>query len=63
MFNRKIRTRKMKLSKIAFSVFFLFVFGFSNAQDDLLNELDSVSKGKKEIEIAAFKGCLLYTSL
>lgn len=51
----------MKLSKIAFSVFFLFVFGFSNAQDDLLNELDSVSKGKKEIEIAAFKGLQVCT--
>jgi hypothetical protein len=46
----------MNLSKIAFSVFFLFVFGISHAQDDLLYELDSVSKGKKEIEIAAFKG-------
>jgi hypothetical protein len=61
MFNRKIRTRKMKLSKIAFSVFFLFVFGISNAQDDLLNELDSENKGKKEIEIAAFKGLQVCT--
>ena len=51
----------MNLSKIAFTVFFLFVFSFSNAQDDLLNELDSVSKGKKEIEIAAFKGLQVCT--
>ncbi|MFZ4671116.1 MAG: DUF5777 family beta-barrel protein [Flavobacterium sp.] len=51
----------MNLSKIAFTVFFLFVFSFSNAQDDLLNELDSVSKEKKEIEIAAFKGLQVCT--
>lgn len=29
---------------------------FASAQDDLLNELDSVKSNKKEIEIAAFKG-------
>jgi len=56
MFNCKIKTIKMNLTKIAFSVFFLFVFGFSHAQDDLLNELDADSKEKKEYEIAAFKG-------
>ncbi|WP_298394338.1 DUF5777 family beta-barrel protein [Flavobacterium sp.] len=51
----------MNVSKIAFSLFFLFVCGVSNAQDDLLNELDSVSTGKKEIEIAAFKGLQVCT--
>ena len=51
----------MKLVKIVLSVFCLFVYGISNAQDDLLNELDSYNKGKKEIEIAAFKGLQVCT--
>jgi opacity protein-like surface antigen len=35
---------------VAFSV------GIANAQDDLLNQLDSVKSNEKEIEMAAFKG-------
>ena len=56
-----MRTRKMKLYKNVFLVFFLSVCGISSAQDDLLNELDSENKEKKEIEIAAFKGLQIST--
>jgi len=42
----------MKIIKLLF----LLTFGVTFAQDDLLNELDTVSSNKKEIEIAAFKG-------
>lgn len=45
----------MKFTKILFFLLFLSS-GVTFAQDDLLNELDSVSSNKKEIEIAAFKG-------
>lgn len=51
----------MKISKIILSVICFFGFGVSNAQDDLLNELDSYNKGNKEIEIAAFKGLQVCT--
>ena len=51
----------MSISKITFSVFFLFSFVFSNAQDDLLKELDNDSIPKKEIESAAFKGLQVCT--
>ncbi len=37
-------------------VFVFLVSGFAVAQDDLLNQLDSVKSDKKEIEMAAFKG-------
>jgi opacity protein-like surface antigen len=33
-----------------------FSTGFASAQDDLLNQLDSVKSNEKEIEMAAFKG-------
>jgi hypothetical protein len=33
-----------------------FSIGFASAQDDLLNQLDSVKSNEKEIEMAAFKG-------
>ena len=46
----------MNLSKIAFSLFFLFFFSITNAQDDLFKELDTDTISKKEIETAAFKG-------
>lgn len=59
MFNTKKTV--MNLYKITFSIFFLFVFGISNAQDDLLNELDSENNRLKEVEIAAFKGMQVCT--
>jgi hypothetical protein len=46
----------MKLQKITFSIVLLFCFGFTNAQDELMNELDSNNPVKKEIASAAFKG-------
>ena len=46
----------MKLLKITLSVFFLFCFGFANAQDDLMNELNATKSDTKEISSAAFKG-------
>ena len=46
----------MKLQKITLSIVLLFCFGFANAQDDLMNELDSNKPVKKEIASAAFKG-------
>lgn len=46
----------MKLLKITLSAFFLFCFGFANAQDDLMNELDATKTDKKEMTSAAFKG-------
>jgi len=45
----------MKVIKIVYSSLFLFAFNFANAQDDLLNELDSGTKSK-EVTTAAFKG-------
>ncbi|WP_310558346.1 DUF5777 family beta-barrel protein [Flavobacterium sp.] len=51
----------MNISKISFSLFFLFCFGFTNAQDDLFKELDSDSVKKKEIATAAFKGLQVCT--
>jgi len=45
----------MKVIKIVYSALFLFAFNFANAQDDLLNELDSVTK-PKEVTTSAFKG-------
>ncbi|TRX16092.1 DUF5777 family beta-barrel protein [Flavobacterium franklandianum] len=51
----------MNLSKITFSLFFLFWFGFTSAQDDLFKELNSDSIVKKEIATAAFKGLQVCT--
>ncbi len=45
----------MKLIKIACSAFLLFAFNIANAQDDLMNELDSAPK-EKVATSAAFKG-------
>lgn len=51
----------MKLSKIAFSLFFLFFFSVVNAQEDLFKELDNDTIFKKEIETATFKGLQVCT--
>lgn len=45
----------MNFQKIKLSMFFLFCFGLANAQDDLMNELDSGIK-VKEVTSSAFKG-------
>jgi hypothetical protein len=60
MFNIKIEL-SMNLSKITFSLFFLFFFSITNAQDDLFKELDTDTISKKEIEKAAFKGLQVCT--
>lgn len=46
----------MKFKKITTFAFLFFVMGIASAQDDLLNELDTVKPKQKEIEVAAFKG-------
>jgi len=46
----------MKIKSLLSSVLILFVFGIASAQDDLLNQLDSVKPKEKQIEMAAFKG-------
>jgi hypothetical protein len=51
----------MKFFKNSFILFFIFCFGISNAQDELLNELESENEAKKEKEIAAFKGMQVCT--
>jgi len=50
----------MKLLKFTLLVSW-FGFCFANAQDDLLNELDSLKSNEKQIEIAAFKGMQIGT--
>lgn len=52
---------RMRFFKSSFILFFIFCFGISNAQDELLNELDSLNPGKKEKEIAVFKGLQVCT--
>ena len=51
----------MRFFKNSFILFFIFCFGISNAQDELLNELESENEAKKEKEIAAFKGMQVCT--
>ncbi len=46
----------MNLFKKITFLFFLSFFSFASAQDDLLNELDTIKSTEKEIEISAFKG-------
>lgn len=46
----------MKLNHVLALVSFLFITGYASAQDDLLNQLDSVKSKDKQIEMAAFKG-------
>ena len=45
----------MKISSLLSFVFVFFVTSFASAQDDLLNQLDTVKSSKKEVETAAFK--------
>ena len=45
----------MKFFKNSFILFFIFCFGISNAQDELLNELESENEAKKENEIASYR--------
>ena len=51
----------MNISKLTFSLFFLFSFIATTAQDDLFKELDTDTISKKEIETAAFKGLQVCT--
>jgi hypothetical protein len=51
----------MNLNKIIFSIVFCLSFDICNAQEDLLNELNSDTIVKNEIEIAAFKGLQICT--
>ena len=46
----------MKIKSLLTLVFVFFGLAFASAQDDLLNQLDTVKSKEKEIEIAAFKG-------
>lgn len=46
----------MKLKILLSSFILIFNIGFINAQDDLLNQLDTIKSSKKEIETSAFKG-------
>lgn len=46
----------MKIKNLFTLAFVFFGLTLATAQDDLLNQLDSVKSDKKEIEIAAFKG-------
>lgn len=46
----------MKIKKIVFCLFVFFMMNHVSAQDDLLNQLDSIKPKNKEIEMAAFKG-------
>jgi hypothetical protein len=46
----------MKVKLFLFLMLGLFVIGQASAQDDLLNQLDTVKPKEKQVEIAAFKG-------
>lgn len=46
----------MKKIKPTILILFLLVLNIANAQDDLLNQLDSIQPVEKQIETAAFKG-------
>ena len=46
----------MKVKKIVSCLFVFFMMSHVSAQDDLLNQLDSIKPKDKEIEMAAFKG-------
>jgi hypothetical protein len=51
----------MNLYKIALSVVTFLSFSLTFAQDDLLNELNTTTESKKEVETAAFKGLQIAT--
>jgi hypothetical protein len=44
------------MKKLLSVLFVLFTVGFASAQDDLLNQLDTVKSKQKEISTSAFKG-------
>ncbi len=46
----------MKIRNLFTFAFVLFGLALATAQDDLLNQLDTIKSDKKEIEMAAFKG-------
>lgn len=46
----------MGMKKFFSFVFVFFTIGYASAQDDLLNQLDTVKSKEKEIEVSAFKG-------
>lgn len=46
----------MKIKSIITFALLFFVAGIASAQDDLLNQLDTVKSKEKEVEVAAFKG-------
>jgi hypothetical protein len=46
----------MNLKHVLTFILIFFVFGFASAQDDLLNQLDSIKPTGKQMEMAAFKG-------
>lgn len=46
----------MKVKKILYCLFAFFTVSYVSAQDDLLNQLDTIKSKDKDIEMAAFKG-------
>lgn len=46
----------MRMKHLLSCMFAFFAFGYASAQDDLLNQLDTVKSKEKEIEMSAFKG-------
>ncbi|MEO8235097.1 MAG: DUF5777 family beta-barrel protein [Flavobacterium sp.] len=46
----------MKIKKFISLILVFIGFNFVSAQDDLLNQLDTISTNKKEVEVSAFKG-------
>jgi len=46
----------MRMKNFLSFLLVFFVVGFASAQDDLLNQLDTVKSKEKEIEMSAFKG-------
>ena len=46
----------MRMKHLLSCIFAFFAFGYASAQDDLLNQLDTVKSKEKEIEMSAFKG-------
>jgi hypothetical protein len=46
----------MRMKNFLSFMLVFFVVGFASAQDDLLNQLDTVKSKEKEIEMSAFKG-------
>jgi hypothetical protein len=51
-----LKPQPMKLTRLLSFVCIFFVVGYASAQDDLLNQLDTVKSKEKQVEMAAFKG-------